>query len=319
MPSLTKDQQAAVSLLDKNLVLIASAGSGKTSVLVEKVATLLEKTDSRLENILTMTFTEKAAAELKERIQKRLHLGRQEMAQAPIQTLHGFCADLLKEQEGKPLKIMDEHFATAVKARVIHEGLIELLRQELPAATTLVAEFGFRRVREICFTTFDQSYNLREWKKNHLAQKIEEEFSEPLLEIFALLRDRFKEEKNKGDVFDFDDLEERAIHLLETNKEKRDFYQNRFHYILIDEFQDTNPVQIRLLEQLHHPQKNRLFVVGDPKQSIYQFRGADISLFQKMVQKIRKENGEVLYLRDNFRAAPSLIEPINRFFSPHFS
>ncbi|MDO8644064.1 MAG: 3'-5' exonuclease, partial [bacterium] len=68
-----------------------------------------------------------------------------------------------------------------------------------------------------------------------------------------------------------------------------------------------------------HPQKNRLFVVGDPKQSIYQFRGADISLFQKMVQKIRKENGEILYLRDNFRAAPSLIVPINRFFAPHFS
>lgn len=313
----TKDQARAIERSDKDQILIASAGSGKTSVLVEKYATLLKETSSKVENILVMTFTEKAAAELKEKIAHKLHLSPSEIDKAPIGTVHGFCADLLKESTGENLKIMDQHFATAVLAEVIHDGLIHLLNENQSDSVRLVSEFGFRRTKEILFFAFDEFYNLARYQRQR-HQEWEDELTGPLLCLFGLLQKRYQQEKEKGRLFDFSDLEEKAIQFLESDLHKREFYQKQFHALMIDEFQDTNPVQIRLLELLHDPTKNRLFAVGDPKQSIYQFRGANVALFQKTQEKIKKEKGELLFLRDNFRSAPSLITPLNEFFKPLF-
>ncbi|MDO8461481.1 MAG: 3'-5' exonuclease, partial [Deltaproteobacteria bacterium] len=232
-------------------------------------------------------------------------------------TVHGFCADLLKEATGEPLKIMDQHFATALLAQVIHDDLIHLLNDNQTDAVRLVAEFGFRRTKELLFFAFDESYNLTRWI-NRREKEWEDDLTEPLLSLFGLIQARYRQEKEKGNLLDFSDLEEKAIQLLETDSKKRESYQKRFHALMIDEFQDTNPVQIRLLELLHDPLENRLFAVGDPKQSIYQFRGANVALFQATQEKIKKDRGELLFLRDNFRSSPSLITPLNEFFKPLF-
>ncbi|MBI1909101.1 MAG: UvrD-helicase domain-containing protein [Deltaproteobacteria bacterium] len=307
---LTLDQETAISVSDTNVILIASAGSGKTSVLVEKYAALLGQVEPQ--NILAITFTEKAAKELKNRIQKKLGLAPGTLDQTVINTFHGFCADLLKEKE--EIKIMDEHLTTAVQAQLIHDGLLTLLEEEEPSTIRMIAEFGFHRTHNLLLTAFDESYNLRHWWSQKKEDLREDPLIVPFFELFEKIHHRYQLEKKGKGLSDFDDLEEKIIHLLETNVPEREKLQNRFRFILVDEFQDTSPIQTRLLDLLHQSGKNLLFAVGDPKQSIYQFRGADLSLFKEKIRQIKNGEGKILYLRDNFRSSPALIEPINRFF-----
>lgn len=313
---LTQDQKRVLEAWDKNGILIAAAGSGKTSVLVEKYLMILDKSASTMANILAVTFTEKAAAELKARIGKRLGLSPEALEEAPIQTLHGFYAKVLEEETGKAPKIIDQHFTTALRARVIHETLLNLISQNNPDAVTLVDEFGFKNTKDILFSAFDKSFQIRDWQVSRRDLPFEDHLTTPLLKLFEKMRAAYQTEKQKEDLVDFDDLEENTLRLLSENETVRHKYQERYHMIMVDEFQDTNPTQVRLIELLHDPKKNCFFAVGDPKQSIYQFRGADVSLFHHMVGKIKNQNGEVLFLRDNFRSDPDLIEPINGLFEP---
>lgn len=132
--------------------------------------------------------------------------------------------------------------------------------------------------------------------------------------LLAAVWAAYAEAKRTQGVLDHDDLQAEAVHLLETSPGVLRRYQRRFRYLMVDEFQDTNPLQMRLIDLLHGP--NNLFVVGDLQQSIYGFRNADAGIFQKMVRHYRTNGtGEHVPLADNFRSRPEILRFVNRLFA----
>jgi ATP-dependent helicase/nuclease subunit A len=147
----------------------------------------------------------------------------------------------------------------------------------------------------------------------------ERELTMAIIQILQLIDQRYAAKKEERQVLDFDDLQEKAVRLLERDPAIRRRYQKQIRYLLVDEYQDTNHIQKRLIDLLCKDEHGRipngkLFVVGDPKQSIYRFRGADVSLFTKVQQEIENSEGKLVALDTNFRSDPTLIDFYNHIF-----
>lgn len=151
-------------------------------------------------------------------------------------------------------------------------------------------------------------------------QNDENEIISSLASILVNIDSGFSEEKAKQNALDFDDLQLKTIKLLQFNQEIREKIHNNISYLMLDEFQDSNQIQKKLVSLLLEDENKfiepgSLFVVGDPKQSIYRFRGADVSLFKEMELEILESSGRVCPLRNNFRSSSTIIDFINYFFS----
>lgn len=147
----------------------------------------------------------------------------------------------------------------------------------------------------------------------------EREITTAMIQMLQQIDRRYAAKKEERQALDFDDLQEKAVRLLERDPLIRRRYQKQIRYLLIDEYQDTNHIQKRLIDLLCKDEQGRipagkLFVVGDPKQSIYRFRGADVSLFTKVQQEIEANQGEAVVLDTNFRSEPPLIDFYNYVF-----
>lgn len=305
---LTESQGQAVRYLDGDSVVIAAAGSGKTLVLVEKVALLVEGHHVPLEKILIVTFTEKAAAQLKERIRDRLSLTARHIEGADIGTLHAVAAKILR-QYGGPLdinptfRVMEDFLAGLERIRTVRESFLSLIEARHPEALDVTERYGFSRGVQLLL---------------EIVPRASEQKPIPYPELARTIRALYEKRKRERNVLDFNDLEEFFQKILSVPK-LRDLCQNRYHWIFVDEFQDINRIQWEILSGLRNPSKNKIVIVGDPRQSIYRFRGAEASVFHTVCRRIQSEGGRVFELNENFRSGAAIIDLVNRVSRRVFS
>ena len=451
MADLNKNQRDAVSTLDRHVSVTAGPGSGKTLVLVERYLEILRSRDVSVDQIVAITFTNRAANEMRERLRRRLDQlamdspdserprwirHKRRLDGAVITTIHGFCARLLREfpvEAGvdPQFALLDEHQTAMLEEAVVEEALTEFINADHDAITRLTLGFtralvvdaviqlyrairnqgltfteagllseqshatielyqsaiselhgniknflssrGFSKsaeakraevarlwpeVRELLASVSPESSlvdycrgvrDFRERARPNAQGLIKEQvqlldeliwsnkpfgkvprlcfdlysidYVRQLVAVLQTVDRRLAEEKRNLSALDFDDLQTLALKLVTTRPEVIRRTANRYRFFLVDEFQDTNPLQRDILERLSlvsRPRPN-LFVVGDRKQSIYGFRGADVDVFRQMSERIESEGGITVELNLNYRSRPELISFFNFFFEKVFS
>ena len=251
-------QRRAVTLVDGPVLVLAGAGSGKTSVLTNRVAYLINEKKISPYHILAITFNNKAANEMKERIAALVDY---DVSRMSIATFHSICARFLRHDAEligymNNFTIYDTDDSTALIKKIMQNydhGLGQLTPKYVRHIISTVKNSGGHGAPE------------------EILKEISEDFSEPLLRIYRA----YNEALHRENAMDFDDLLLNMLRVLQENDEAREYYTERFQYILVDEYQDTNSVQYELVKLLSEKNKN-LFVVGDDDQSIYAWRGADV-------------------------------------------
>lgn len=293
----TPSQQQAI-LSQKSSVLVAAAGSGKTFTIIEKVAHLL-KNGIQPSQILVTTYTKKAGEEIRLRLGKRMG---HPVKGLVADTLHGIGASLLREfhveaQISADFVILEGALTHLEVTRLCRQELLKLAEAADPDTLKLMDAYDFHASVRLMTQLIQQRNNLN---LDHFSYK------STLEKVLAI----YKNTKAEKALLDFQDLESELLKILSIAEVLKKL-QERFLWIIVDEFQDINPVQWKILSQLYAPSKNKLMIVGDPRQSIYRFRGADPSLFDHVSSLILKNAGESFYLNDNFRSAPEVIDFIN--------
>ena len=299
--NLTKSQRQAVKYSGRNLQLIACAGSGKTEVVAQRVAHLLTKPGKeRLEprNIVAFTFTNKAATELKERIVRRTREAAGDditgMAEMYVGTIHGFCQDLLQNDVPEYLKY----------------EVLEPVRQSL---------YVNRKSAKTGFTTSTRlnGGRLRRWINTNLyisalnVLREDDVDSRKLTDCsVAAGLERYRAQLAEDSYFDFSSMLELAVEELTSNEELRSRISRRLKYVVVDEYQDVNPIQERLVRLLYELGAG-VCVVGDDDQTIYQWRGSSV----ENILKFEGRYSEVtqIKLEENFRSSEGVIETARDF------
>ena len=295
LKNLNPGQREAATTTEGYIRVVAGAGSGKTRTLTARYLYLVEMLGISTANILCVTFTNKAAAEMKKRIRQSLpdqDLGR-------ITTFHGFCVGLLKEdchvvQYPRTFLVLDEEDKAAMLKSVFED--LGITSRELTIQDA-VDYIGWRKGgRGYVKTLVDPDLN-------HLLE---------LTQSASTLKDkvmyRYFHEQRKNYGLDFDDLVYVTLYILEHDREVREKWQKRLEYIMVDEFQDIDKDQYALADILSGYHKN-LFVVGDPDQTIYTWRGADVKFILEFDS--RHENVKTIYLNTNYRSAPQILAASN--------
>ena len=287
-------QQQAVFATEGPLLILAGAGSGKTTVLVNRISYILRSGLCRPWNILAITFTNKAAGELKERICNTVPEGGADIWAA---TFHSTCARILRRY-GDRLGY-SSHFtvyATDDQKRLVKEIMKQLQIDE--------KQLPVRSVLSDISKAKDKMLTPQQMKKDaeYDSRKVF------VAKIYEIYQSRLK----TADAMDFDDLLCKAVELFEQEPEILGFYQNQFKYIMVDEYQDTNKVQYKFVSMLAKKYGN-ICVVGDDDQSIYKFRGATIEnilSFEKTFSGAR-----VIRLEQNYRSTQNILDAANGVIS----
>ena len=293
LKGLNPQQKKAVQHKEGPLLILAGAGSGKTRVLTRRIAYLIEYYHVSPFNILAVTFTNKAAGEMKERVQSLL--GRLE-GSVWVSTFHSFCVRVLRREGGKigygsNFVIYD----TADQRQLIKQVLQELnfdLKKTNPAA--VLAEIS--RVKNELVTP--ETY----------ASRVVDFFMEITARAYTLYQQKLKE----NNALDFDDLIMKTVELFRDNPLVLEYYQNRFQYISVDEYQDVNTAQYQLVQLLAAHYRN-ICVVGDPDQGIYGFRGADIRNILDFESDY--PDSQVIKLEQNYRSREKILQAADSVIS----
>ena len=281
--NLNAEQNEAVYHVNGPLLILAGAGSGKTRVLTERIANLISKERVQPYQILAVTFTNKAAKEMKERISKRI--GEDATKNIWAGTFHSICSKILRYD----IHLLGRNsnfviYDSTDQAKIITECLkkLNLDPKSFPANKILSA---ISKAKSNTITA--QAYS--EQNRSYGEQKI--------ADIYLM----YDEELKKNNALDFDDMLFYVVKILQENPSRLEYYQNKFRYILVDEYQDTNRVQYELIKSLSEKYRN-LCVVGDVDQSIYSFRNADFRIilnFQEDYPEakiIKLEKTNILYI-----------------------
>lgn len=292
LDSLNPPQQEAVKQTDGPVLILAGAGSGKTRVITVRIAYLISEKKVEPYNILAVTFTNKAAGEMRNRVTKLL--AGQNLRSAPlISTFHSLCVRILRQdiehlEEGytKSFTIYDtDDSLKVIKACVKDIGMDE---KQLAARQVLNAISGSKNRGED-FEMFASRVEYTDEKRAAMAR------------VFKMYEDRL----NRANALDFDDLMIKTVKLLRIAPDVREKYNNRFRYIMIDEYQDTNALQFSLINHLTEKQQN-ICVVGDDAQSIYGFRQADIRNILEFEEHF--PNAKVILLEQNYRSTQTILD-----------
>ncbi|MDR3608275.1 MAG: ATP-dependent DNA helicase [Oligoflexia bacterium] len=299
--NLSPEQQAVVDAWGRGVAVMAGAGAGKTTTLVQKCAELLRrKPDARF---AAVSFTERSASDLKAKLAKKLPLSGHW-----VMTIHGLCAAILREfpreagcDGGETMLSSGE--AVLVWERALDSLWFDDLPEPIREAMQLLLERDSRdnvtsllaRVKEL--VAFGAIERLRQ---------AEDPRSQALARLSAYVLERFERSKRRAGMLDFSDLEICAERALE-DPEVRAAFRSRFDLVLVDEFQDTNPLQAKLIRAFCREDLSNLCVVGDPKQSIYRFRDADVSLFEEFCASLPERHS----LTWNFRSRPGILDYAN--------
>jgi len=305
---LNPQQKEAVEYQSGPLLIIAGAGTGKTTVITERINWLIVNQGLSPSQILALTFTEKAAKEMEERVDQALPLG---YAQLWISTFHSFCDRILKDEA--------HHIGLNPNFRLMTEAeTVLFLRKHLfnldlhyfrPVSNPTQFLRGminhFSRLRDEDITPEQYRQFAKKQAKNTTSQedKLEAEKTIELAKAFAA----YQQLKEKEGVFDFADLIGYTLKLFRQRPNVLREYKEKFRFILVDEFQDTNIAQYELIKLLAPPEENpNLTVTGDDSQSIYKFRGAAVSNILTFMEDYK--NAKMVVLTDNYRSTQTILD-----------
>jgi DNA helicase-2/ATP-dependent DNA helicase PcrA len=292
LASLNPQQAEAVRTTDGPLLILAGAGSGKTRVITVRIAYLIAEKNVAPYNILAVTFTNKAAGEMRSRVEQLLR--GQKLQSAPlISTFHSLCVRILRQDidkldEGytKSFTIYDTDDSTKViKACIKDLGIDD---KQLPA----------RNVRNIVSSAKNAGRDSTDFAT-------QTEYTDEKRAAISRVFQMYDERLAKANALDFDDLLIKTVMLLRRSQETREKYNEKFKYILVDEYQDTNALQFALIGFLTEKQQN-ICVVGDDAQSIYGFRQADIRNILEFESHF--PSAKVILLEQNYRSTQTILD-----------
>ncbi len=294
LDKLNPQQREAAEHVDGPLLILAGAGSGKTRVITYRIAHLIENVGVPADSILAVTFTNKAAGEMAERVNQLV--GGRTLAQPTISTFHSFCVRVLR-RDIEALRIGDRGLTKqfAIYDEADQQSVVKAAMKRLGIGTDdkqLTPRIVLGRIS---------------WAKNHMIdpQEYYLQSADPKTERIAHIFAEYKKELFKANAMDFDDLLLETVRLLKSSGEVREKYNRRYQYLLIDEYQDTNRPQYELMKLLGGGHQN-VVVVGDEDQSIYSWRGADI----KNILEFEKDfpNAKIVRLEENYRSTQTILE-----------
>jgi DNA helicase-2/ATP-dependent DNA helicase PcrA len=299
LSSLNPPQRQAVEQTEGALLILAGAGSGKTRVITLRITYLIAEKNVPPFNILAVTFTNKAAGEMRERV--NTFLQGQKLQSAPlIATFHSLCVRILRQDiehlsEGytKSFTIYD----TSDQQKVIKACVKDIGLDEKQLSARLVQ------------SQISASKNRGEDYEMYASRV---EYADERRAAIARVFKMYEERLNNANALDFDDLLIKTVRLLRKSQEIRDKYNNKFKYILVDEYQDTNALQFALIQYLTEKQQN-ICVVGDDAQSIYGFRGADIGNILSFEEHY--PNAKVIMLEQNYRSTQTILDAADAIIS----
>ncbi|MBR0399010.1 MAG: DNA helicase PcrA [Eubacterium sp.] len=286
---LNQPQREAVLQTEGPLLILAGAGSGKTRVLTHRIAYMISECDVKPWNILAITFTNKAAGEMRERVDRLVGFGSDQIW---VATFHATCARILRRHIDRigftsNFAIYDTDDSRQVMKTVIKQ--LEL-NPKVYKERGLLAKISAAKNELITPDAFEEQ--AKRWEEKQIA---------------AAYR-QYQEILHRNNALDFDDLLVKTVELFRREPEVLDYYQERFRYILIDEYQDTNTAQFALVKLLASKYRN-LCVVGDDDQSIYKFRGANIRNILNF--EFEYPEAAVIRLEQNYRSTRKILDAAN--------
>ena len=268
-------QMKAINTKDKNVLVVAAPGSGKTTVIINRVNHLIEERDVRVGNIIVITFTRAAAENMKSRYK---NIFKKEIAPF-FGTFHGLFYKILL-REGFDIKIIDGGKGHGIVKSVLGKYFDDVNDDKVRDVLNNISLF-----------------------KTSLGKL--EEFSPSIsMEVFKECYEKYEEQKEKEKLWDFDDLSVKVIYLLKNNLNILKKYRSLFKYVLVDEFQDCDELQIEFLKMIN--EENELFAVGDEDQCIYSFRGSKPEYMVEFDKSF--PNGKKVYLSTNYRSKKNIID-----------
>jgi DNA helicase-2/ATP-dependent DNA helicase PcrA len=299
LDQLNPQQREAVETTEGPVLILAGAGSGKTRVITYRIAHLIEHLGVRPDSILAMTFTNKAAAEMVERVEKLV--GGLSVAKPLISTFHSFCVRVLR----RDIEALQIPSAVPGKPPIGHTRQFVIYdesdQQQMVKAIMKRLGIDDKQV------TPRSVLGHISWAKNHMLdpQEVYLQSGDPKTERVAQIYAEYKKELLRANALDFDDLLLETVRLLKAVPTVREHYNRRFEYIMIDEYQDTNRPQYELMRMLAGTRHN-VCAVGDEDQSIYSWRGADI----RNILEFEKDFPEarIVRLEQNYRSTQNILE-----------
>lgn len=295
LDNLNEVQKDIIQDTEGAVLVLAGAGSGKTRVLTHRIAHLIQENNINSYNILAITFTNKATDEMKERLEAMLG----ETHRVFISTFHSFCAFVLRNniedlKDGEKTRF-NRNFSiidAADQKRILKKIIKTLGYDDIIKAEAAISHVSLAKQDVNGISGYIKSIKLTESYYNAIENII----------------DNYIEHLESINCLDFDDLLLLTKEIFETNDKTLEYYQDRFRYIHVDEFQDTNPLQFRIVELLQKKYGN-IFVVGDDDQSIYGWRGADVNLMLDIEKHFDKV--KVYKLEQNYRSTPPILRASN--------
>ena len=294
LDTLNPAQREAVEKTEGPVLILAGAGSGKTKVLTTRIAYLIEDKGVQAPNILAITFTNKAANEMRERVEQNIGPETKDMW---ISTFHSCCVRILREDINK---------IGYNRSFVIYDSAdqVTLVKDCLKELNLSDKVFEPKAVISAISGAKDKLYTPKQFKDINMADNR----MVKIADIYALYQDRLK----RNSALDFDDLILKTVELFKANEEVLAYYRSRFRYIMVDEYQDTSKAQYELIKLLAREHQN-ICVVGDDDQSIYGWRGADI----RNILEFEKDydNVHVVKLEQNYRSTQVILDAANKVIS----
>ena len=293
LEGLNPAQKQAVETIDGPLLIIAGPGSGKTRVITHRIAYLVRVCDVSPYRIAAVTFTNKAAREMKDRLQRLVGTRSDALT---VGTFHGFCAQMLRRD--------GTHVGIAANYTIFDsEDQLALIKQAMELAEIDPKQFPPQAIRSAISKAKSVLLDSRGFAQNQ-----QNYFEERCARVYH----HYEELLARNNAADFDDLLMRSVQLLQENQEVRERYQERYHYLMVDEFQDTNVAQYRLARLLAEERRN-ICVVGDPDQSIYSWRSADIRNILSFQHDY--PDSVTISLEQNYRSTGKILEAAKQLIS----
>ncbi len=289
LDTLNEEQIKPVCDTEGAVLVLAGAGSGKTRVLTSRIAYILREGKAELNQILAITFTNKAAGEMRERLDNMLG-GNQNSRW--ICTIHSMCVKILRQFADKAgLKSNFSIYSETERANVIKKVVKELDFDGDKLLKEAKRHIGLAKMQGLAPDEYGRKYA-----------------REPSMDDIVVIYEKYDEHLQANNALDFDDLLLRTLRLLRHDSETADYLSDKFKYILVDEFQDTNAVQYEIIKLLAAKHKN-LFAVGDDDQSIYGWRGAKIENILRFDKDFPR--AKVYKLERNYRSTKSILKLAN--------
>ncbi len=287
---LNKEQKEAVFHTEGPLLILAGAGSGKTRVLTHRIAYLIDEKGVNPWNILAITFTNKAAGEMRERVDRIVGFGSESIW---VSTFHSTCVRILRRHIERLGYSTNFTIYDADDQKTLMKDVCRQLQidTKIYKERSLLAAISSAKDEMISPDAFELNA-----AGDYHKQKIAKVYRE------------YEKQLRSNNALDFDDLLVKTVQLLQTQPDVLEYYQERFRYIMVDEYQDTNTVQFKLISILAKKYRN-LCVVGDDDQSIYKFRGANIKNILNFENVF--EDAKVIKLEQNYRSTENILNAAN--------